>query len=160
MEAARAATVGDLDRVVELARACRDELGPMRGGTVWLDRDTWPEPLSDRYHDLLVGPDSHLVVGTVDDVALGYGAVVVEQLHSGAELGVVTDLFVEPGGRMIGLGEVILEQLVDFCRARGCVGVDAAVLPGHRASKAFFEDQAFVTRSLHVYRSLQTPTAP
>ncbi len=158
MEAARAATAGDLDRVVELARECRAELGPLRGGAVWLDREAWSEPLADRYRALLERADAQIVVGTIDAVALGYGAVVVEPLHSGDELGVVTDLYVESEARMVGLGEVILEALVAFCQERGCVGVDAFVLPGHRASKAFFEDQAFLTRSLHVHRSLRAPS--
>ncbi len=159
MEAARPAVGDDIPRVVELARLCRAELGPLRGGALWLERDAWPEPLDDAYTQLLERADAHLVVATIDDVVLGFAAVVLETLRSRARLGVVTDLYVEPDARMVGLGELLLDDLVAFCAERRCVGIDGAVLPGHRASKAFFEDQAFLTRALTVHRSLADDTS-
>ena len=82
---------------------------------------------------------------------IGFAAVVVEQLRSGARLGVVTDLFVEPEAREVGVGEVLVDALVEHCRAAGCIGVDATALPGHRAAKNFFETHGFTARALTMH---------
>src|SRR5262249_34607395 len=109
VEASRAATAADIPRVVELARLARAELTAMRGGALWVAREAWPEPLDESYGALIVRDDALLVVGTIDDVVLGYGAVVVEILRSGAHLGLVTDLFVEEEARTVGVGEAMAD---------------------------------------------------
>jgi GNAT superfamily N-acetyltransferase len=155
VEASRPATADDIPRVVELAELMRAELGAMRGGALWLEREAWPEPLADAYDALYARDDALLSVGTIDDVVLGFGAVVVEQLRSGARLGVVTDLFVEEPARAVGVGEVLIGTLVEHCRTAGCVGVDAAALPGHRAAKNFFETHGFTARALTMHHRLE-----
>lgn len=154
MESYRPASAEDIPRLVELAELMRTELAPMRGGRLWLERDAWPEPLEDAYDALVARGDALVLLGTVDDVAVGFGAVVVEQLRSGARLGVITDLFVELEAREVGVGEVLVDALVEHCATRGCVGVDATALPGHRAAKNFFEGHGFVARALAMHRRL------
>jgi len=132
----------------------RAELGAMRGGALWLEREAWPEPLADTYDSLLTRDDALLLVGSIDDAAIAFAAIVVEQLRSGARLGVITDLFVEPGAREVGVGEVLVDALVEHCRAAGCIGVDATALPGHRAAKNFFETHGFTARSLAMHKHL------
>jgi GNAT superfamily N-acetyltransferase len=159
-ESARLATGDDVVHVVELAEQLRAELRPIKGGAVWLQREAWPEPLLDTYarlvgESLVPGSSStRVVVGTIDDVVVGYGIVVVESLRSGAPLGVVTDLFVEPDARAVGVGECIAAALLEFCTEQGCVGVDALALPGHRAAKNFFERNGFTARALTMHRDL------
>jgi GNAT superfamily N-acetyltransferase len=154
VEASRPATADDIPRVVELAALMRAELGAMRGGALWVERDAWPEPLEDAYSAVLARDDALLLLGTFDDVALGFAAVVVEQLRSGAHLGVITDLYVEPEAREVGVGEVLVDALVEHCRIAGCIGVDATALPGHRAAKNFFETHGFTARALAMHRRL------
>jgi ribosomal protein S18 acetylase RimI-like enzyme len=93
-------------------------------------------------------------VGGIDDVVLGFAAVRVELLRDGARLGVLTDLFVEPEARSVGVGEALVDLVVDFCADRGCTGIDATALPGHRAAKNFFEAHGFTARSLVMHRAL------
>ena len=69
----------------------------------------------------------------------------------------MTDLFVEPDARSVGIGEALVGLIVEFCAARGCIGIDAAALPGHRAAKNFFEGHGFTARSLVMHRSLHEP---
>ncbi len=154
MESSRPASADDIPRVVELAVLMRGELAAMRGGALWLEREAWPEPLEDAYDALLARDDALVLVGTIDDVALGFGVVVVEQLRSGARLGVITDLFVEPEAREVGIGEALADALVEHCTAAGCIGVDATALPGNRAAKNFFETHGFTARSLAMHRRL------
>jgi ribosomal protein S18 acetylase RimI-like enzyme len=154
MEASREAAAADVPRIVELARLLRAELASMRGGELWLARDAWPEPLTDTYTTLVARDDALVVVGTIDDVTVGFGVVIVETLRSGAHLGVVTDLFVEEEARSVGIGETMVDALVAHCRARHCVGIDASALPGHRAAKNFFETHGFTARALVMHRRL------
>lgn len=152
MEASRPAEPDDVPRVAELARALRAELRTMRGGAVWAEREALAEPLDDAYAALLDRDDACLVVGTIDDVVVGFAAVVVDVLHDGARLGIVTDLFVEEGARSIGVGEAMVERVVAFCAEAGCIGVDALALPGARAAKNFFEESGFTARALVMHR--------
>ena len=155
MESSRPASAEDIPRVVELAELMRAELGAMRGGALWVEREAWPEPLEDAYDALLAHDDALLLVGSIDDAVLAFAAVVVEQLRSGARLGVITDLFVEPEAREVGVGEVLVDALVEHCRAAGCIGVDATALPGHRAAKNFFETHGFTARALAMHKRLE-----
>jgi GNAT superfamily N-acetyltransferase len=152
MEASRRAGHDDVARIAELARAMRAELRAMRGGAIWAEREALAEPLNDAYEALLDRDDACLVVGTIDDVTVGFGALVVDMLHDGARLGVVTDLFVDEGARSVGVGEAIVELLVAFCADAGCIGVDALALPGARAAKNFFEESGFTARALLMHR--------
>jgi ribosomal protein S18 acetylase RimI-like enzyme len=154
VESTRPATVEDIPRVVELAGLMRTELAAMRGGRLWLEREAWAEPLDDAYAALLTRDDALLLLGRIDDVVVGFGAVVVEPLRSGARLAVITDLFVEPEAREVGVGEALITALVEHGGALGCIGVDASALPGHRAAKNFFETHGFTARALTMHRGL------
>jgi ribosomal protein S18 acetylase RimI-like enzyme len=159
VESTRPATAEDIPRIVELAELMRAELGGMRGGRLWVERDAWPEPLEDAYDALVARADALVLLGTFDDVVVGFAAVVVEQLRSGAHLGVITDLFVEPEAREVSVGEVLVDALVAHCAARGCIGVDATALPGHRAAKNFYEAHGFTARALAMHRRIDPGAA-
>lgn len=150
MESARAATVDDIDTIEQLARALRAELREERGGELWSAREARVEPVA----TLLGRDDACVVVGTVTDAVLGYGIVTTEELRDGTRLGVIIELYVEPDARAVGVGEVIAEALVAFCRDAGCRGVDATALPGHREAKNFFERAGFTARSLTMHKRL------
>lgn len=155
MEGARRATRDDLADVVRLAGGMRDELGAIRGGQLWLAREARPEPLEAVYDALLELESALVVVGTIDDTPVGFGVVEVETLRTGDRLGHITELFVEPGARSVGVGESMASMLVEHCGAQGCIGIDTFALPGHRATKNFFEEQGFTARSLVMHRGLR-----
>ena len=153
MEAVRAATPEDLPAVVGLVEALRAELTPMRGGRIWAVRDARPGPPAEAYGALLTDPATCMVVGTLDDVVVGFGVASVERLTDGGKLGVVRELFVDAEGRAVGVGEAMLEALVTYCTREGCVGVDAFALPGHRAAKNFFEESGFTARAIVMHHA-------
>jgi ribosomal protein S18 acetylase RimI-like enzyme len=157
MEAARPATAADIPALAALAEAAADELAPTRGGAVFLAREAAP-PGPDRFVAALRDDDVLVVAGTVDDELIGYGSVRIETLRDGSRLGVIDDLFVLAGARGIGVGEAMVELLIEFCRRRDCAGVDAVALPGNRATKNFFETFGMVARAIVVHRSLRPAT--
>jgi GNAT superfamily N-acetyltransferase len=154
MEASRPAVDEDVPRLAELARAVIAELEPLRGGAVWRAREARREPVAAGLEALLADPDAHVLVGTINDVPVGYAVVRLEHLDDGSRLGVVDDIFVEAEARGIGLGEAMMGDLVAWCRARACFGMDAMALPGARVTKNFFEDSGFTARQLIMHHSL------
>jgi GNAT superfamily N-acetyltransferase len=160
VEASRLAGEHDIARIVELAHVMRAELSVMKGGAIWLQREAWPEPLDHAYRKLIGRDDALVVVGTIDDYVLGFGAALIEPLRSGDTLGVVTDLFVEEAAREVGIGEAIMDDLIEFCTERECIGIDGLALPGHRATKNFFEEHHFTARMLTMHHRLGPTPAP
>ena len=154
MEGARPATHADVGRLVVLGRQAADELTPMRGGALWSARDARPEPLDDAFPELLDRDDTCVVAGTIDEVVIGFGVGRLERLRDGRLLGIIDELFVEPEARSIGVGDAVVEVLLDFFNAHACIGADALALPGNRATKNFFEQHGFVARSLVMHRNL------
>jgi len=159
-EAVRAATPEDLPAIAGLVEGLRAELTPMRGGRLWSVREARDGPPEEVYGALLTDPQACVVVGTIDDVVIGFGVAAVETLADAGRLGVVSELFVDPEARAVGVGEAMLEALVAFCTKEGCVGVDALALPGHRAAKNFFEESGFTARAIVMHHALEEPNAP
>ena len=153
-EGVRLARPDDVAAIVELAGVMAAELTPMRGGRLWSVREAKAAPLEDAYGSLIGRPDAHLIVGTIDGVVVGFGAGEVELLRDGSRLGVITDLFVHPEAREVGVGEAMLDDLVGFFAARSCAAVDALALPGHRATKNFFEEGGFTARAIVMHHRL------
>jgi GNAT superfamily N-acetyltransferase len=153
-EACRPATEDDLPRVAELAAAAVEELRTGRGGEVWFRHAARQEPFLPELVRQLADPDHELLVGTLDGTILGYGVARVDVLRDGGRLGVVADLFTEPLGRELGIGEMMMQALVEWCASRGCFGVDSLALPGDRHTKNFFESFGLVARAIVVHRRL------
>lgn len=153
-EACRPATVADVPRLAELAAAAVTELSAGRGGLVWARTRPRRAPYGPGFEAALGDPAAYLVVGTLDTAVMGYGAARVEVLEDGGRLGVVEDLYTEPGCREVGLGELMMQSLMGWCQEQGCFGVDSLVLPGDRHTKNFFESFGLVARAIIVHRSL------
>jgi len=152
-DAVRPATTGDLDVLEALATLAVDEQRDGRGGAVWSRREARRNPRA-TLADAMTRGDHHVVVGTLDDVIVGYGVVHSEPLADGGLLAVVDDLFVEPDARGVGVGEALMEALVAKARAWGAIGVDALALPGNRATKNFFESFGLTARAIVVHTTL------
>ncbi|MCB0977779.1 MAG: GNAT family N-acetyltransferase [Acidimicrobiales bacterium] len=153
MEAARHATAADVDSVASMVRQVTDELRVNRGGAVWSVREAHPEPVEGFVAEAITGPDRVVVVGTVDEVVVGYGMMAYETLHDGSVLAGISDLYVDPTARCIGVGEAMMDLLEHDARAAGAIGLDSFVLPGDRASKNFFETFGLTARAILVHRS-------
>ena len=157
MERCRPARPEDLPRVAALGRELFAELTPLRGGEIWAARDARPEPFESDLAPFLDDPNACVLVGTIDEVIVGFGVLLIERLATGQDLGRITELFVEPPARSVGVGEAISDALVAFATDRGCVGVDALALPGHRDTKNFFEEQGFTARMLVMHHRTRPP---
>jgi GNAT superfamily N-acetyltransferase len=152
MEAVSAATRDDVDRIASLVGTAIDELSPMRGGGVWSAREARRPPFAEQLRAEIDDPTRRVVVGTIDGTIVGYGSARVEALPDGRRLGVIDDIFVEEGARAVGVGEAMLLDLIGWLERQGVIGIDAMALPGHRATKNFFEEAGFTARQLVMHR--------
>ncbi len=128
-------------------------LDGQRGGRLLartLDRDDAEAYLEQALDD----PDRLIVVGLIDDVPVGIGSVVCDRSQRGI-VGDLELLYVEPQARLVGVAEAMVNVVLPWCRAKGCVGVDTPALPGNRPAKAFFEDHGFLARLLVMHRPLE-----
>jgi GNAT superfamily N-acetyltransferase len=151
---ARTATAEDLPTIAKLAAEAAEEKAAQKGGAVWSRRERRAEPVEADLASALDSPDHEVAVGTLDGTVLGYAAARVERLGDGGLLGVLDDLYVEPGARELGVGEALMDHAVAWCRAAGCFGIDSLALPGDRSTKNFFESFGLVARAIVVHRSL------
>jgi len=159
MEAARPAVAADRADVVRLARLARDEALDKRGGPLFVNDGLRGEPLEALVPDS-PSPDDLVVVGTIDEIIVGYAVVQARELRTGQRLGVIHELFVHPEARAVSVGETMMDHIVEFATARGCIGLDAFALPGDRQTKNFFETFGLVARGIVVHRSLVVPEPP
>ena len=153
-EGCRPATPADLPRLAELAREAVAELRVGRGGEVWARHQGRADPIEARLAVEVTDPDHRVVVGPVDGTVMAYGVARVDVLRDGGRLGVVSDLYTEAGARELGIGELMMQALVDWCTEAGCFGVDSLALPGDRHTKNFFESFGLVARAIVVHRAL------
>lgn len=147
-EAARAAVAGDHDAIRELHAAATEELAAQRGGALWsrqTDRAAGP-PLD--------APGVSAWVGTIDGAVVGYAIARLDDLADGGRLAVLTDVYVLPDARSVGIGEALLDAVLAWATGAGAIGIDSLALPGMRDSKNFFESAGLVARAITVHRSL------
>ena len=157
MEAARPAQSSDVEAITDLARVAVGELGLLRGGPVWQLQDARTEPIHEGVAaDVALRPEQGItVVGTIDGAIVGYGVSHLEVLSDGSVLAEVSDLYVDPEARGVGLGEAMMDLLVAHATQAGAIGIDALALPGDRATKNFFETFGLKARAIVVHRSLR-----
>jgi GNAT superfamily N-acetyltransferase len=140
-----------------MAEAAAAALHGSRGAELMLLREAEPADAT-QVGEWLHAGNVAVFVGTLDDVAVGAGVAHVEVLTGGTLLAVVTMLWVDEEARSVGVGEAILERLVEWARAAGCASIDAYALPGERITKNFFEAAGFKARLLTVSHRLDEPT--
>lgn len=156
-ESARLAATSDLADLVRMAQDLRAELTPQRGGGLWAIREARQDPLERSLAEAIEADHQIVLVGTIDEAPVGYSVARRERLHDGSLLAVIEDLYVEEPARHVGVGEALMERLVEWCREQGCRGLDGLVLPGNRESKNFFESFGLVARAILVHRALDEP---
>ena len=153
MEEARLAGSGDLDAIEAVARRVTANLAGERGGELFLARQAGLGPLRARLQAAIDAHDRRAVVGCYDGVVLGWGQAIVEVLADGRRLGVIEALAVDPDARQAGIGEAMMNLLLDELRAADCFGADCCALPGDRETKNFFESFGLKARLLVVHQS-------
>ena len=153
--AARPAHDEELDLVAAMADAAIDELRPLRGGAVWANTDARTRPVIDSLRVEHESPEAAVFVGTIDETPVGYAAAHPRPLHDGSAMARITDLYVLPEARKVGVGEALILSIEAWAKGHGLIALDSIALPGDRDTKNFFETFGLVARALQVHRRIE-----
>lgn len=140
----RAATAADAQAIAALRTLAQDEVRLQRGGALLIDFDRLAPADGTE-------PVSH--VGCIDGAVVGF-ATVSTSTRDGLAVATVSQVFVHPEARGVGVGAELLAQSRAWASARGCTVLESQVLPGNRAAKNFFERLGMVTRKMIVSTTL------
>ena len=147
---ARSAGEADLGTLAELVRCCIAELRTQRGGELWAITGARPEPVEESLDLSLKSVDVLVLCGDYAGVTVGYAVAVLVATTDSRRIARVTDLFTLPEARHVGVGESMMDECVAWARSHDALAIDAAVLPGTRDSKNFFEGFGLTARELTV----------
>ena len=150
----RVAKTGDLAFLAESHRLGHSAIANARGGDLDIALRGRPEPIEESFAASLDEEHTHVLIGEVAGVPVGYLVGTVELLRTGDHIFRVSDLWVHPNARGIGTGGELMRKAMDIARGAGCIGIDARALPGDRVTKNFFESFGLVARSIEVHKSL------
>jgi|TARA_B100001079_G_scaffold56320_2_gene47175 GNAT superfamily N-acetyltransferase len=154
VEVAREASAADCADLEALLAASRGDMTRKRGAEVLARLDRSAHDLAARVHECLESPEVVVAVGTIDGTTVGYGVMRISEVADGNPHAVVEELFVDPEARSVGVGEALMEYLIEDAKVRGALWIEALALPGDRATKNFFESQRMVARAIVVHRWL------
>lgn len=149
----RPAEPADVTALAEAHRLAQAAVVDARGGPLDTLLKGRGEPIEDTFSADLDDRHAFVRVGTADGAFVGYCVMTVEVLRTDETLAVVTDLWVHPDARGVGVGYALMRDAEDRARSLGCLGIDARALPGDRSTKNFFESFGLVARAIEVHRA-------
>ena len=152
MERARPALPADGPRLTALDEAALQEIAGRRGGAALAADILGGRRIADLVSGAIEDPDALVAAGEYHGVVLGVAVARAEP--AGGSAARVEVLYVDPEVRAVGIGEALLGAVEAWASARGCSGMDAVALPGHREAKSFFETHGMVARALVMHRDL------
>ena len=150
----RLASSNDLGFLAEAHRSGHAAVADQRGGKLDVALRGRAEPIEDSFANSLADERTRLFIGEIDGVAVGYLTVSIESLRTSDKIARVTDLWVHPEARGVGVGASLMRSAVEFAEDNGCTGIDARALPGDRVTKNFFESFGLVARTIEVHKAL------
>ena len=154
----RSAVPGDIETIRAIFSVIAEEITDDRGASLQLAERRIAVDSFFKSEALSASPDHRVIVGSVDEVVVGAVAVRVATFDS-TKVGVIDGYGVLEDARGVGVGEAMIEEVLAFCHAAGCVGVDADALPGARETKNFFETFGFTARRLVVHHRFKNDEA-
>lgn len=150
---ARPAEARDLADVAALFIDAAAELATLRGGGALLASLRRGGSAEESLSAALADPNTMLWCGVWEEAVVGY-AIASASIEGDAEIVTITDLYTTPQARDVGVGEILLETMIEWSSARRARAIDAYALPGARESKNLFERLGLTARLITVRREL------
>jgi GNAT superfamily N-acetyltransferase len=154
----REARGSDVAQLVQLYAEAEEELAVLRGGAVLVGLGGRHPGVARSFSLQLSEPGQRVLMAFLpapgEPAPAGYGTCVIRELDGGGLLGSIEELYVRPEARRRGAGRTLAVALAEWCKTKGCAGIDAKALPGSRSVKSFFEGQGFTARLLVMHHRL------
>jgi len=121
---------------------------------MWLCTSARTDPVESRVEDEIADPEMLTVVGEYEGAGVGFAVAALRSSSDGRSYVQVTDLFTMAEARHVGVGEAMMNLCIEWARSHEAFAIDAAVLPGTRDAKNFFEGFGLTARALTVSLNL------
>lgn len=138
----------DLEVLRLLEREAREHLGEVRGGR---ERLAERPALNETWTARIEGSGGELFVAEVDGVVFGW--LWLEEPDAQGTVR-ITDVYVDPGARDLGLGDDLVEFALRRAEDQGARRIESWALPGDRDTKNLFERSGLTARLIVVSRAL------
>lgn len=151
---ARPAVNADVSRLVSLYKDMETEQTTRK--PIWALTDGLDERFDLSLFRAIEADDSFVLAGEIDDATVGFIWATIEPTLTragGMRIGRMRLIYTEPEARGVGVGHIMLDEMMNLLRQHGIHDFDAPVGPGQRAAKNFFESHRFAARSIIMYSS-------
>ena len=155
-ESSRLASREDIEILNLLRTEAVSELKHKRGGEIFLNLKTFSADSLANFSHWLTSSDHRVVVGLFGEAIVAYGVLKFSSTNDERRIASVKELFVMKEARSVGVGESVMDFLVDLAIENEVIGIDSFALPGDRETKNFFESQGMVARLIQVYRPIES----
>ncbi|MDK1018337.1 MAG: GNAT family N-acetyltransferase [Actinomycetota bacterium] len=155
---ARRARNGDVFRLVSLYNEMEREQTVRK--PIWALTDGLDKRFDLSLFRAIQDDGSFILVGEIDASPVGFVWATVEPMLAragGTKIGRLRLIYTEPDARGVGVGHVMLTEVMGRLRERGIRHFDAPVGPGQRAAKNFFESHGFAARSIIMHTADPDP---
>jgi [ribosomal protein S18]-alanine N-acetyltransferase len=91
------------------------------------------------YEEELTNGRARYVVALIDDKVIGFGGmwIILDEAH-------ITNIAVHPQFRGSGIGSMLLQTLIDICRAKQCLSMTLEVRISNKAAQALYGKYGFI----------------
>ena len=152
---ARPATGHEIRQLAQLANEAVIEKLSQRGGRLWSLLDLPTEPLTQSITDAINSPTELAAVGEIDGSIIGFAmARLVQPADNTPPIANLVAIHVDEPARGVGVGEALMDLVLEWARHHKCAGLESTALPGDRSTKNFFESFGLVARAIRVHRAL------
>ena len=130
------------------------ELKNKRGGEVLLNMESFSEDSVEKFSYWFNSTDHRVFAGLFGDAIVAYGILEFSNTNDNQRIASIKEIFVLKDARSVGVGESLIDSMINEAIEHDAIGIDSFALPGDRETKNFFETQGMVARLIHVYLSL------
>lgn len=150
----RPAASADRATLVRMAERAWDEALGQRGGPQLARDMETPNEWAERFDSLLDDHQCRLLVGAIDRVPLGFALARMDRPDAESAVVDLVAIYTEPEARGVGIAGGLMRAISAWAGDRRAAGIDAAVLPGNRSAKNFFESFGMKARLIRVHRGV------
>ena len=152
-ESARFAEISDRAEFEYLFKSSRESISGHRGADQWVEINSIKNASGSLFENLLNESKYRCVLGLYADHAFGF--IIAEQTHLLGEVSVdIHEVFVDPEAREVGVGEAMMDYLLEWARSVSATTLTSRALPGDRQLKNFFERYKVTARLIEVAKRL------
>ena len=145
-----------MDSLYFLRKEAVSELKNKRGGEVLLNMESFSEDSVEKFSYWFNSTDHRVFAGLFGDAIVAYGILEFSNTNDNQRIASIKEIFVLKDARSVGVGESLIDSMINEAIEHDAIGIDSFALPGDRETKNFFETQGMVARLIHVYRTLES----